>query len=449
MLLGLVLLMASASSVMAASGNDGFTFPYGHDGNELDVRVMGGQNHKGPLILWFTNQYGDVTGPQAIAHALARRGATVWMVDLLDSLLLRRANEVVRGMSGDSVHALIDHAVAQVGTSGRPVVVMGIDRMAVPILRGLRSWQAKAKDTSKVAGAVLMFPNLYRGTPVAGQAPEYMGIAHATNMPVMVLEPQYGVYRNHLNKLLTALQGAGSCTYGWIIHDVRDYFPLHLKTPQNKTLANLAAYMKPEEAKAMQELPDQILRSIALLQDARHPGTVLPLKKSLEKPTQQRFGLIKVKARPAPDFSLPDLDGRVHRLQHNRHGVTLVNFWATWCPHCIEEIPSMNELAQSYPDHELRVLSINFKEQRQHVTHFMKRFNVSFPVLIDRNGEVATEWGVFAFPSSFLVDPQGRIRYSVNSSIDWNTPKVRKIIDSLLKGNGEEIAANAKPKTNP
>jgi len=432
LLLGLLwmLPMVTAEAASVQAGQDGsFSLKFGDQGDQLDVTVVGGQNHKGALILWFTNQYGDVTGPQAIAHALARRGATVWMVDLLDSLMLRRANKVVRGMSGDSVKALIAHGVA----SGRKVTVMGIDRMAVPILRGLRAWQAKAKDPDRVSGAVLLFPNLYRGTPVAGKTPQYMGIVHATNMPVMVLEPQYGVYRNHLGKLLTALQDAGSCTFGWIIHDVRDYFPLHLKTPQNKTLANLKHYMKPAEARAMQALPGQILESIDVMSKARHPSKVLPVKTALEKPTQQRFGLVKLKPHPAPDFALPDLRGHIHRLQHDRHGVTLVNFWASWCPHCIQEIPSMNELAKSYPNHQLRVLSINFKESRSHVDQFMQRFDVSFPVLIDRNGDVASKWGVFAFPSSFLVDPQGRIRYSVNSSIDWNTPKVRKIIDGLLK----------------
>lgn len=102
----------------------------------------------------------------------------------------------------------------------------------------------------------------------------------------------------------------------------------------------------------------------------------------------------------------------------------------------------MNALAKSYPGHKLRVLSINFKESRHHVTHFMAQFNVSFPVLIDRNGDVASQWGVFAFPSSFLVDPQGRIRYSVNSSIEWNTPKVKKIINGLLKKPGRSVQKN-------
>lgn len=103
----------------------------------------------------------------------------------------------------------------------------------------------------------------------------------------------------------------------------------------------------------------------------------------------------------------------------------------------------MSELAQSYPEGKLRVLSINFKESPEHVDTFMKQFSVHFPVLIDRQGDVAAQWGVFAFPSSFLVDDQGRIRYSVNASIDWNTPKVKALIDQIIQS---EHAAAATTK---
>lgn len=410
-----------------------FTLPYGDQGNELDVKVVGGAHQQGPLFLWFTNQYGRTTGAEAIAHALARRGATVWMVDLLDSLLLQRSNEAVRGLNGKAVAALMTAGVK----TGRPVMVVGLDRMAVPILRGLRDWQASATNPDAVTGAVLLFPNLYRGTPVAGEPPSFLGIVAATNMPVMILEPERGVNRNRLGSLLDALQGAGCPAFARIIPNVRDYFPLHLKTAQNESLKNLADFMKPEEARAMQALPDELLESSRLLAEAPHPAHVLPLNQALDKPIQQQFGLIPVTNQQAKNFALPDLNGNVHRLVHgaleSRPAVTLVNFWASWCPHCIQEIPSMNRLAESYPEGKLRVLSINFKESTAHVSHFMKQFSVHFPVLIDRQGDVAAQWGVFAFPSSFLVDDQGRIRYSVNASIDWNTPKVKSLIDQIIR----------------
>jgi thiol-disulfide isomerase/thioredoxin len=423
-----------------------FTLPFGDQGNELDVKVVGGEHKQGPLILWFTNQYAETIGAQAIAHALARRGATVWMVDLLDSLLLQRSNEAVRGLDGKGVAALMTAGVK----TGRPVTVVGLDRMAVPILRGMREWQMSASNPEAVTGAVLLFPNLYRGTPVAGELPSFFGIVSATNMPVMILEPERGVNRNRLGSLLDALQGAGSQTFARIIPNVRDYFPLHLRTVQNDSLKDLPGLMKPEEAKAMQALPDELLESSRMLSAALHPRQVLPLNENLDKPIQQQFGLIPVNHLKAANFALPDLSGQIHRLVHgaldDRADVTLVNFWASWCPHCVEEIPSMNALAQSYPPGKLRVLSINFKESPAHVRAFMKQFSVHFPILIDRQGDVAAEWGVFAFPSSFLVDDRGRILYSVNASIDWNTPKVKALIDQIIRGEKTEVAQES-PKS--
>ncbi|WP_407275705.1 TlpA family protein disulfide reductase [Halothiobacillus sp. DCM-1] len=409
-----------------------FSLPYGTQGNQLDVTVIGAEHPTQPLFLWLTNQYGKTEGERALAHALARRGATVWQVDLLDSLLLSRTNDSVRTLNGHAVAALIDAGVK----TGRPVVLVGLDRMAVPILRGLHHWQRSVQNTRAVAGAILLFPNLYRGTPVAGVQPQFLGIVSATNMPVMILEPERGVNRNRLGQLLDQLQTAGSPAFAHIIPDVRDYFPLHLHEAQNDTLTHLPALMKPYEARAMQQLPAQLLRFTSLLAQAPHPTRVLPIDEALEKPLQQQFGLIAHEPPPpAHNFDLPDVEGNLVRLMapgQPMAGVTLVNFWASWCPHCVEEIPSMKALAGHYAPSQLRVLSINFKESPQEVSTFIQPFGLNFPVLLDRDGSVAKQWGVFAFPSSFLVDAQGRVRYSVNASIDWDAPKVRALIDQLL-----------------
>ena len=409
-----------------------FSLPYGDAGNALDVTVIGAEHPDAPLFLWFTNQYGKTLGERALAHALARRGATVWQVDLLDSLLLPRSNDSVRTLNGHAVAALIAAGVK----TGRPVVLVGLDRMAVPILRGLHHWQRSVSQTTAVAGAILLFPNLYRGTPVAGIAPQFLGIVSATNMPLMIMEPERGVNRNRLSSLLDQLQAAGSPAYARIIPDVRDYFPLHLHQAENASLSALPGLMKPAEAEAMQALPAELLQAADLLAKTPHPTTVLPIDEALEKPLQQQFGLIAHEPpTPASNFDLPDLAGDLVRLRTQGKpmaGVTLVNFWASWCPHCIEEIPSMKVLAAHYPPNQLRVLSINFKESPAAVSAFIRPFGLEFPVLIDRDGAVAKQWGVFAFPSSFLVDAQGRVRYSVNASIDWDSPKVRALIDQML-----------------
>src|SRR5690606_8093876 len=119
-----------------------------------------GNGETGPLFVWLVNQYGERRGIDNLAPVLVERGATVWQVDLLGSLLLQRDNETVRNLDGSAVAALLEAAA---GNGDRPVVAVACDRMAVPLLRGMRLWQERTGDVSAVAGAVLYFPNLYRG----------------------------------------------------------------------------------------------------------------------------------------------------------------------------------------------------------------------------------------------------------------------------------------------
>ena len=91
----------------------------------------------------------------------------------------------------------------------------------------------------------------------------------------------------------------------------------------------------------------------------------------------------------------------------------------------------MNRLAAAYDEREFAIVSVNFREEPEHILAFMREVAVDFPVLMDEDGRVSAQWGVFAFPSSFILDRQGRIRYSVNTAIEWDTDAIRRAIDTL------------------
>jgi peroxiredoxin len=101
----------------------------------------------------------------------------------------------------------------------------------------------------------------------------------------------------------------------------------------------------------------------------------------------------------------------------------------------VEELPSLNRLGRRYADSPFAVLSVDFQESAEHIKEFIGRIPLDFPVLLDADGRTSLDWRVFSFPSSFLIDRQGRIRYSVNRAIDWETPEVWEVVDELL---GEE-----------
>ena len=120
-----------------------------------------------------------------------------------------------------------------------------------------------------------------------------------------------------------------------------------------------------------------------------------------------------------PPLAMRDLDGVQHRLQDYRGKVVLVNFWATWCEPCRDEMPSMQQLRQKLAGRPFEVLAINLAESEQKVEEFLRRFPLDFTIMLDRNSEARREWKVKVLPTSFVIAPDGRIRYSVVGDLDW------------------------------
>ncbi len=389
------------------------------DDEQVDVKVFAPEGEaEGPLFVWLVAEYGHHEGSDDQARGLAAAGSTVWQVDLLESYFLDRSSRNVREMSGEGVRRLAQ-AAAERGFD--QVVFVGTERFGVPILRGLRRWQSDPGQEGVHASAILLYPNLYAGTPVAGRAPELMPVARATNMPVFLFQPAEGANQFRAEEMFAALNAAGGTAYTWVIPGVRDWFHVHTEAPTER------------EAELQDNLPRALRNAAAMLADAPQPAEAPPLEAE-PVAVERRVGLVAIDERPvAPDFTLEATRGGEHRLSDYRGQVVLVNFWATWCPSCVEEIPSMNRLAAGFEDDEFAILSVNFKQPREEVAAFLEQVQVDFPVLLDIDGAVSEQWNVFSFPSSFLIDREGRIRYSVNVGILWDKPKVARVVEALVE----------------
>ncbi|MCW9030916.1 MAG: TlpA family protein disulfide reductase, partial [Gammaproteobacteria bacterium] len=112
--------------------------------------------------------------------------------------------------------------------------------------------------------------------------------------------------------------------------------------------------------------------------------------------------------------------------------VTVINFWATWCRPCVEEIPSLNRLKQKMAGLPFELISINYAEDKKTILEFMRMVKVEFPVLLDQEGNFAKQWNVIAYPSTFVIDKNGKIQYGVNAAIEWDDPELIKQLKTLL-----------------
>jgi peroxiredoxin len=138
---------------------------------------------------------------------------------------------------------------------------------------------------------------------------------------------------------------------------------------------------------------------------------------------------------PAPDFQLEDTNGNKVTLSALRGKVVMVNFWATWCPPCKEEMPSMARLNKLMADEDFVMLAINAENNGPAVVpDFLKKNPHDFTVLYDDQGTVQQKYGVYKFPESFIIGKDGTVVQKIIGVIDWSSPKTVAYFKSLTKG---------------
>jgi thiol-disulfide isomerase/thioredoxin len=134
-----------------------------------------------------------------------------------------------------------------------------------------------------------------------------------------------------------------------------------------------------------------------------------------------------------PPLELSDLQGAKHRLTDYRGKVVLVNFWATWCVPCRDEMPSIERLRASLEGRGFAVLAVNLAEPESRIRKFLETVPLAFPVLLDRDTRTSRAWQAKLLPATYIVGPDGAIRYRHLGELDWSKPQVRQLILGLMK----------------
>jgi peroxiredoxin len=137
---------------------------------------------------------------------------------------------------------------------------------------------------------------------------------------------------------------------------------------------------------------------------------------------------------PAPDFTLRDLNGGEVRLSSLRGKVVLLNFWATWCPPCREEVPSMVKLNRAMAGKQFQMLAVSIDEGgKPAIEAFFKESKSSLPALLDTDGSTGKRYGLTGVPETFVIDTKGVIMKKVIGPMDWSDPAVISYLSGLMK----------------
>lgn len=135
---------------------------------------------------------------------------------------------------------------------------------------------------------------------------------------------------------------------------------------------------------------------------------------------------------PAPELKAHDLQGVPKTLADYRGKVVLLNFWATWCPPCQREMPSLERLRTRMAGRPLEIVAVSSAEAPDDVKAFLAKMKLGFPVLLDPDGSNTQRWSVFALPTTFVLDADGRVRHVLSGPAEWDEGEPLAVVEAVL-----------------
>lgn len=373
------------------------------------------------LFLWLYSEAGPQKSEHEIAKQLTKNNIEVWRIDLFAAHFLPVASSSMDRIPDSDISELIEYAFKK---TGKKIIPVTTGRGSLPVLKGTNRWQNKYKNSRALAGVILMSPKFFIETPEPGKEGKLLEIVKQTNLPLFILQPKQSPWYWKLDQTIPALEKSGSDVFVQRIKGVRDryYFRPDANAYENKISAKLPATLK-RAASYLKTLPYK----------SRHVAVKKYKKVKITTGKKERK-LSVYKGTPIPaKLILKDLKNKTVDLSQLKGKVILVNFWASWCPPCVHEMPSMQRLQNRFFAKGFTILGVNMAEDEKTVRHFLNtKVKIKFPILFDSDGTALKSWGVFAFPTSYVIDKKGKIRYAIFGGVDWEKESIINKITNLL-----------------
>lgn len=131
------------------------------------------------------------------------------------------------------------------------------------------------------------------------------------------------------------------------------------------------------------------------------------------------------------DFSVPSLATHPVRLADYRHHVVVLNFWASWCPPCVEEGPSLERFAERMRERGAVVIGVSVDQDDVALQKFVADYHLSYPIGRDPNQALCSRYGTFKFPETYILDRRGRVAEKIVGAIDWDDPRIVTYVQEL------------------
>ncbi len=392
---------------------------------DLTVPITVYSGHNKTLILWIPSEFGFAPKNQAsIAQGLVKRGVDVWFADLHDAYFVQRGRNSVDKFRPQDISALMLQAIKKGYTK---IILTGSAGAARPLIRTTRYWQAthltpkQAKQLSILGGLILFHPSLYESRPEAGKSAVYIPETYATNIPIYIIQPMYSTAIYRVSVLLKAIRTSGAPVWIQFLHNIKDGFQV-----------NVARHQRAIDIKIRQKLPGFMMSAIKRMSLRKIPKQLAALPKVRKKVKDTFPGLKPYSDQTIRLLTLNSISGKTVSIKSFRGEVLLVSFWASWCPPCIREMPSINRLALHFKGKKFRVVSVNIGESKADIRRFLAKHALHGEILMDPSLKAYREWKIFVIPSNFIIDKNGKMRYTSVGAVEWDTKIIRDTINKLI-----------------
>jgi len=377
------------------------------------------------LLLVLPSEHGLQEADTALLNFLSKKGVEVWLSKLLESYFLPNSASNLEKIPAKDLQQLIKKVHQH---SHKNIILLSSGRGAIPVLRALASWPEKFSP-DYLHGLILVHPKLFVKTPEPGLKAELMPSVSKTNQLIYLIQPNLSPFWWNKDISLQGLQESGSDVFLQVLKGVRNRFYF-------RTDATLL------EQQFEKKYPSLVYTAIKQLthypkKQRRIAMGYTANKRVTSIKTPRNLSIYKGNALPPP-LKLKTLKGKSHNLSNDKGKVILVNFWASWCPPCVHEMPSMQRLENHFNKKQIaktpfKILAVNMAEDKQTINTFLKtKVAVEFDILLDNNGVALKQWKVFAFPTSFIIGKKGKIRYAIYGGLDWFKPNIINKIQELI-----------------
>lgn len=386
---------------------------------EFTVYKANDEKTSDTLFLWLYSEAGPQKSEHTLAKQLAKNNIEVWRIDLFAAHFLPVASSSMDRIPDSDISELIEYAFKK---TGKKIIPVTTGRGSLPVLKGASLWQSKYKNSRALAGVILLSPKFFLETPEPGVKGKLLDIVTQTNLPLFIIQPKKSPWYWKLDQTIPALEKSGSDVFVQTIKNVRDRY-----------------YFRPDadsfERKVTRKLPATLTRAANYLKSLPYKKRQSPVKSNIKVKVvsgkkERKLSVFKGSPVP-PKLILKNLNNKTVNLKKLKGKVVLVNFWASWCPPCVHEIPSMEGLQKRFSKNKFTILGVNMAEDKKTVEQFLKtKVHISFPILFDKNGAALKRWGVFAFPTSYVIGKKGNIRYALFGGVNWEN---QDIINKITK----------------